>query len=472
MSVYVFILFCYFVALSCFFYICIQVGLIIKESLDKLSAKKTQAKQVAQKISQGYQATSKVVKTGAEALNKGLHHLENGADKVNKAAADLESKTIKWADEERIRDYYRVKAELVKINQSRKEAGLQEISLVDFFDHDKELQQLAREEALAETRTQRIKKDEEEEKQKRATEVERIRAEHKQNLAQEEQLRKEKIEAEKLKEEQLKKNQTIEIELDHLETALIEFIYIRYYLTGLKTLPLLKCIYDSWAKTPYSATELNEEVWGKIIEQMSFDETKCKKIDALYHFTHKSNLPSIIQRGLMTKKALDDKDIYYKHNDEHRWDEVEDSISLSFSHPNWKMFYKYRALSGLNDWVVLKISPTLLAGVERSQSESIKNYDYLDKAIFNKFNAASFSVKNFSIEERKTHKAFLDMFESRIGKTLETYTYDNQAEVLYQGNIPTCFFDELYIFEEDDNLAWVQDFGFKLTVNKTVFEKR
>ena len=100
-----------------------------------------------------------------------------------------------------------------------------------------------------------------------------------------------------------------------------------------------------------------------------------------------------------------------------------------------------------------------LAGVERSQSESIKNYDYLDKAIFNKFNAASFSVKNFSIEERKTHKAFLDMFESRIGKTLETYTYDNQAEVLYQGNIPTCFLMNFIFLKK--MIIWL---GYKISV--------
>src|SRR5690606_32786616 len=52
---------------------------------------------------------------------------------------------------------------------------------------------------------------------------------------------------------------TIDIEIDKLPSELVEFIYIRYYLTGQKTLPQLKCIYDTWAKTPYSEIELNEE---------------------------------------------------------------------------------------------------------------------------------------------------------------------------------------------------------------------
>jgi len=58
---------------------------------------------------------------------------------------------------------------------------------------------------------------------------------------------------------------------------LVEFIYIRYYLTGEKSLPKLKCIYDSWEKSIYANSELNEAQWNKIIEQMSFNPSKLKK---------------------------------------------------------------------------------------------------------------------------------------------------------------------------------------------------
>ena len=151
---------------------------------------------------------------------------------------------------------------------------------------------------------------------------------------------------------------------------------------------------------------------------------------------------------------------------------MEGSISLSISRPHHKMFMKYAKPTGVNNWVILKISPLLLSGAEQNSCELIKKYDYLDRAIFNKYNAASFTMKKLSIEQRKSHKAFLDMFESNIGKTLETFTFDNQAEILYQGNIPKEFIQEILVIEEDSSLAWVHDLGFKLSVNKTVFEKR
>jgi hypothetical protein len=155
-----------------------------------------------------------------------------------------------------------------------------------------------------------------------------------------------------------------------------------------------------------------------------------------------------------------------------RWDGVEDSISLSISHPNHKMFMKYAKPTGLENWVVLRISPELLSGNTNPAYKELENYDYLDKAIFNKLNAASFAMKNISTEERKSHVAFLDMFESNIGMTLETYTFDNQAEILYQGDIPKEFIQEIHVIEEDPALEWVEELGFKVSVNQTVFEKR
>ena len=139
---------------------------------------------------------------------------------------------------------------------------------------------------------------------------------------------------------------------------------------------------------------------------MSFNPSKLKKIDAIYHFTHKDNLLSILTRGLLTKKTLDEQHLEYKYNDENRWDGVTDSVSLSFSHPNFKMFSKYSRVTGKADWIVLKISPELLTGNKNLNLVNLTNYDYLDKAIFNKFNAASFKVKSLSLTERKTHHAF------------------------------------------------------------------
>lgn len=252
----------------------------------------------------------------------------------------------------------------------------------------------------------------------------------------------------------------------------MNFIAIRYYLTGMVDCLKIKGIEDYFNKIPKYFSIFYEEVWEYCLKNLELNKNKLKKIDALYHFTHKDNLESILLTGLITRKKLKEQDVDYKYNDEYRWDALEDSISLSISHPNHKMFMKYAKPTGLDNWVVLKISPELLSGNTNPAYKELENYDYLDKAIFNKFNAASFAMKNLSIKERKSHTAFLEMFESNIGKTLETYTFDNQAEVLYQGNIPKEFIQEIHVIEEDPNLFWVRDLGFKLSVNQTVFEKR
>lgn len=272
-----------------------------------------------------------------------------------------------------------------------------------------------------------------------------------------------------------KKNEFLKIleNNDELLQPIKNFIAIRYYLTTFKDYPKMKALDNYFEnKIPESFPVFYELIWEYCLKKLELDESKSKKINALYHFSHKNNLRSILDKGLITKAQLAKLKIYFIENDKNRWDGVEDSISLSISHPNHKMFMKYAKPTGLDNWVVLKISPELLSGNTNPTYKELENYDYLDKAIFNKLNAASFAMKNLSVEERKSHKAFLDIFESNIGKTLETYSFDNQAEILYQGNIPKEFIQEILVIEEDSSLAWVHDLGFKLSVNKTVFEKR
>ncbi|MDM1274643.1 DarT ssDNA thymidine ADP-ribosyltransferase family protein [Acinetobacter indicus] len=272
-----------------------------------------------------------------------------------------------------------------------------------------------------------------------------------------------------------KKNEFLKIlELnDGLLKPIKNFIAVRYYLTTFKNYPNINTLNAYFEeKIPESFPVFHELIWEYCLKKIEIDQSKLKKINALYHFTHKNNLRSILEKGLITKARLEKLEINFIENDKNRWDGVEDSISLSISHPNHKMFMKYAKSSGLDNWVVLKISPELLSGNTNPAYEELENYDYLDKAIFNKFNAASFAMRNLSIEERKSHQAFLDMFESNIGMTLETYTFDNQAEILYQGNIPKEFIQEIHVIEEDPNLSWVHGLGFKVSINKTVFEKR
>lgn len=60
-----------------------------------------------------------------------------------------------------------------------------------------------------------------------------------------------------------------------------------------------------------------------------------KKITSLFHFTHLSNLDSILRHGLKTKKRLMESEIPYQSSDPDRLDGIIDSISVSISTPNY-----------------------------------------------------------------------------------------------------------------------------------------
>ncbi|MFD1133719.1 DarT ssDNA thymidine ADP-ribosyltransferase family protein [Psychrobacter sanguinis] len=299
--------------------------------------------------------------------------------------------------------------------------------------------------------------------------------------AEREKAEREKAEREKAEREKAEKSSPNEIKTNispavlanKVDNYLVDFFKIRFYLSGTTKYPKLYCIDDYFAhKFPGLATQHYTRIWDEIIRNTQLDYNKLKNISALYHFTHKANLSSILEHGILTRKNLDDMNLRYVFNDELRMDGVLDSISLSFSHPNFKMFYKYRKQTGDENWVVLKISPSLLYGREDSFSYNTLNFNYLNKAIFCSSNAASMKVKNQPIHQRMTCDAFLNMFESPIGMSLPTYTYDNQAEILYLDNIPVEFIDEIYTSYQDNSLNWARNLGYKVSENEVVFDKR
>jgi len=295
-----------------------------------------------------------------------------------------------------------------------------------------------------------------------------------------EKLAKEKLAKEKLAKEELAKDfnnaDSLEYINDYAEEVdgyVIDFLKIRFYLAGTTSYLNLQCV-DDYFKLKFP--ELDESfyslIWRDIADAIVFDSNKCKNINAIYHFTHKSNLASILEYGILTRTNLNNMNLGYAFNDQMRLDGVLDSISLSFSHPNFKMFYKYRKQTGDDNWVVLKILPSLLYGEEEYTLNRIKDFNYLNKAVFCNTNAASNKMRNLSIEERMTCNAFLEMFESPIGRSLPTYTYDNQAEILYLGNIPVDFIEEIYTNNQDIDLNWVRELGYKVTENDIVFDQR
>jgi hypothetical protein len=85
-----------------------------------------------------------------------------------------------------------------------------------------------------------------------------------------------------------------------------------------------------------------------------------RNIIRLIHFTRYENLESILTNGLITRDGLNGFNHTVYVNDSLRLDGHTNSISLSLSFPNHRMFYKYRMGSEAQGWVVLAISPEVL----------------------------------------------------------------------------------------------------------------
>jgi hypothetical protein len=87
----------------------------------------------------------------------------------------------------------------------------------------------------------------------------------------------------------------------------------------------------------------------------------ARKITRLTHFTRLPNLASILARGLYP--ATDFKELPEQplRNDEVRLDRRLDHVSLSVTHPNDALFWRWHTHTFKNDiWVVLSIDPAVL----------------------------------------------------------------------------------------------------------------
>lgn len=170
-------------------------------------------------------------------------------------------------------------------------------------------------------------------------------------------------------------------------------------------------------------------------------------IAELLHFTHGSNLGSILRYGLLPRTTLNRRRIAYVANDESRLDHAEDHCSLSIGFPNYRMFYKYRLQNDGADWVVLSIDPSVL---------------WLRKCEFCPTNAASAQVRTSDHRVLQRSSAFEAMFAERevdqeslglgSGKVAlrahhrlpDHFPTDPQAEVLVRGVIRAGMIRKVY----------------------------
>ncbi|EAP4690321.1 DarT ssDNA thymidine ADP-ribosyltransferase family protein [Salmonella enterica subsp. enterica serovar Winslow] len=146
------------------------------------------------------------------------------------------------------------------------------------------------------------------------------------------------------------------------------------------------------------------------------------QIPCLVHFTQATNLPSIMEHGLISVTDANVLNINPAINDELRLDGHRDAISLSIAFPNYRMFYRYRRDNPQVEWAVLGIEPSVI---------------WRNDCAYCCHNAADMRISTQQLPQLKTAESFCGMFaeidglEPRQTQRLNSFDpTDGQAEVL------------------------------------------
>jgi hypothetical protein len=166
-----------------------------------------------------------------------------------------------------------------------------------------------------------------------------------------------------------------------------------------------------------------------------------RNVEYLVHFTRIENLENILATGLIGREDLREKRLQYISNDMYRLDYIPNSICLSLSFPNYKMFYSYRCQDPTADWVVLRLKPEIL---------------WKHKTLFCTRNAAEKEIAQQSREQRSGLKALEKMFENHEGfpcreltQIPDHYSTNPQAEVLVLEHIDSKFIVDVIVDREE-----------------------
>lgn len=192
---------------------------------------------------------------------------------------------------------------------------------------------------------------------------------------------------------------------------------------------------------------------------------EARGIDYVWHFTRLTNLPGILENGLINRVQLTFSGIQSEFNDHYRLDGQQDAICCSIAHPNYKMFYRLRQENPDVEWVVLALNPSVL---------------WEKDCAFCVSNAASNEVTSIPIQTRKGGVAFNRMFEDVPGKPTraglgisDACPTNPQAEVLVFGTIETNYIiGAVTQKKETEELLKAQYPNYEFLYHKALFSAR
>lgn len=166
------------------------------------------------------------------------------------------------------------------------------------------------------------------------------------------------------------------------------------------------------------------------------EEIKKRGITALYHFTRVENLPSIMRRGILPRKVLDETVPDFFYNDDNRYDNCTDAVCLSLEFPNYRMFYYERSQRPDSKWAVLKLKPSILTDFP---------------CAFCWTNASDDTVTRIELSRRMGADAFRGLFADRPGFPQraalgipDSYPTNPQAEILAFATIPIEYIQRVH----------------------------
>lgn len=210
-------------------------------------------------------------------------------------------------------------------------------------------------------------------------------------------------------------------------------------------LSVIDKVMEAYEIGKYSNIEQKREI-RKICEQRGLKE--------LLHFSRAENLGGIIDIGLNSKNFNSELLKRHRYNDNNRFDDRTDMISLSISYPNDLMFYKYRKIHGDENWVVVGLSISILWELE---------------CLFCYKNAATSEISSLSNEVLSRTESLERMFSDGLCSLGDKYPYDSQAEVLVNNHIPSSYIDNVYVKNRSDVEPEYRDI---VSVNGFYFNRR
>lgn len=151
------------------------------------------------------------------------------------------------------------------------------------------------------------------------------------------------------------------------------------------------------------------------------EAVKRRGIDKLVHFTRIDSLRHLPHYGLLSRVAREEMGISCKANDDKRFDDLRNHISLSIQWPNWQLFHKFQNNSGIrkDDWCVLIIDPSVIWTMD---------------CLFTADNAASFQESRLTMKERQGVRGFERLFDDS-GSVSRKLT---RSQLNIADNMPTC----------------------------------